>query len=172
MEIKITTENKLGQIEHITYQDVESDRDFKDKKIKGCRAYCFYKEKFVIVYTKSKDHWTPPGGGVEEGETVRDTVRREVKEETNMEVTKQRLMGLFEVERSGEIEYFTTSVCLVESSRPFVADPDGDITEIKLIDFKDYKPYSDIRLPTITDHMMLRALEIKAQLQSEVDFVK
>src|SRR5258708_241989 len=97
MEIKITTTNKSGEVENITYRDIESELDFKDKKIKGCRAYSFYKDQFVIVYAESKDYWTPPGGGVEDGESVRDAVEREIKEETNMRVIKQRFIGLTEV---------------------------------------------------------------------------
>lgn len=50
----------------------------------------------------------------------------------------------------------------------FVKDVDGDITEIRLIDPKDYKEYFDWK--EIGDHIMKRALELKAQMETVVDF--
>ena len=46
-----------------------------------------------MVYEESKGYWTPSGGSVEEGESARDAVCREVKEETNMQVLRQRFIG-------------------------------------------------------------------------------
>jgi hypothetical protein len=51
------------------------------------------------------------------------------------------------------------SFCIVEPYGDFESDPDGDITEIKLIDPQDYKKYFDWKV--IGDRIMERAMEIK-----------
>ncbi len=167
MDIKTTLTNRSGQVLDVNYRDVESELDFKDKKVSGVHAYCFYKDKLVIVYAVSKGYWTPPGGGVEEGETARDAVRREVKEETNMRVLRQRFIGFQEIaEPKGTVSQ-TRSVCIVEPYGNFINDPDGDITEIKLIDPKEYKKYFDWGV--VGDRLMQRALDIKSQMQLELE---
>ena len=40
-----------------------------------------------------KGHWSLPGGGVEPGETLREAVKREVREETGFEVDVGRVAG-------------------------------------------------------------------------------
>jgi hypothetical protein len=56
------------------------------------------------------------------------------------------------------------AVCIVEPIGPFVADadPNGDVTEIKLIDPKDIKQYFD--WGEIGAHVLARALELKESL--------
>jgi ADP-ribose pyrophosphatase YjhB (NUDIX family) len=135
------------------------------KKIQGVHAYCFYGDKLVLVYSNSKGHWTPPGGRVEAGEDVRAAVQREVKEETNMNVLKQRFIGCQDIADSKGVVSQVRLVCIVEPYGPFVSDPDGEVTKITLVDPKDYKKYFD--WGEIGDHIMRRALELKAQMDLE-----
>lgn len=161
-EIKsIMKTRQMGEIPYV-YRDLDSIEEIKDKKVNSVHAYCFCDNKLVIVYAKEKGKWSPAGGGVEEGESVEYAVEREVHEETNMKVLKQQVIGYIEVFEPDKISVQTRSVCIVEPYGPFISDPDGDITEIKLIDPKDYKQYFD--WGEIGDHIMQRALEIKNSL--------
>jgi ADP-ribose pyrophosphatase YjhB (NUDIX family) len=166
MEIRSTLTTSSGDVLNVIYKDIDSELDIKDKKISGVHAYCFYKDKLVVVYSDSKGYWTPPGGGVESGESARDAVTREVKEETNMKVLKQRFIGLQEITEPNKVTIQTRSVCIVEPYGPFVADSDGgEITKIEFIDPKDYKNYFD--WGEIGDHIMERALQLKARMAGE-----
>ncbi len=170
MEIKSTLTNRSGEILPVIYNDINSERDWGKKKIQGVHAYCFHGEKLVLVYSDAKGYWSPPGGGVEEGEDVRTAVRREVKEETNMNVLKQRFIGCQDITESKGVVSQTRSVCIVEPYGPFINDPDGDVTKIELIDPKDYKKYFD--WGEIGDHIMQRALELKTEMDLETNYVK
>ena len=45
----------------------------------------------------AKGLWTLPGGRVEHGEYIEDALRREVSEETGIDIEVDRLLGIFEV---------------------------------------------------------------------------
>jgi ADP-ribose pyrophosphatase YjhB (NUDIX family) len=167
MEIKSTLINPDGQTLPITYRDLDSLDELNGSKVKGVHAFCFCGDKIVIVYSEAKGHWGPPGGAVELGETAEEATVREVFEETNMRTLKQKLVGYleaFEPEKTVQ----TRSVCIVEPIGPFIADaaPEGDVTEIKLIDPQDYKQYFDWGI--VGDHIMERALQIKEQMDSGI----
>jgi ADP-ribose pyrophosphatase YjhB (NUDIX family) len=162
MEIKTTRTNRQGEVVNCVYRDIESPADIKDKKVSAVHALCFCGDKLVIVYSERKGIWTPPGGGVEEGETAEEATVREIKEETNMKVLKHQFIGYQDITGSKGLETQTRSFCIVEPYGEFVADPDdGEITEIKLIDPKDHQKYFD--WGEIGDRIMERALELKAQ---------
>lgn len=141
MEIKSTLKNRSGETLKVEYYESDPLADLKDKTLSGVHAFCFCKNKLVIVYTT--DNWMPPGGGIEAGETYEQAVIREVKEETNMRVLHQELIGYQDVYESNRIIRQTRSFCVVEPLGDFISDPAGDVTEIKLIDPEDYKKYFD-----------------------------
>jgi len=164
MEIKSSLVNRSGQTLQTIYRDIESLDELNGKKVKGVHGFCFCGDKLLIVYSESKGYWTPPGGGVEQDETVEEAVVREVQEETNMRVLKQKVIGYIEISEPQGIVTQVRTMCIVEPIGPFTADadPEGDVTEIKLIDPKDIKQYFD--WGEVGDHILVRALEIKSSL--------
>jgi len=71
-------------------------------------------------------------------------------------------IGYQKVDFEGKIFNQLRYVCMVEPYGDFISDPDGSITEIKLIDPKDYKQYFD--WGAIGDRIMERALELRPKL--------
>ena len=160
MEIKSSLTNRLGQTLDVLYREDDPIKDLDGKILQGVHAFCFCGEKLVLVYAENKKYWTLPGGGIEPGETYEEAVVREVKEETNMKVVKQQFIGYQDIYEPNRIVRQTRSVCTVEPVGKFILDPDGDVTEIKLIDAKDYKKYFD--WGSIGDRLMEQALFLKS----------
>jgi 8-oxo-dGTP diphosphatase len=160
MEIKSTLTNRSGQILDVIYhEDADPLKKLDGKILQSAQGYCFCGDKLVIVYAKNKNFWMPPGGGIEAGETFEQAIVREVKEETNMKVLHQEFIGYQDVYEPNRTVRQTRSFCIVEPYGDFFSDPDGDITEIKLIDPIDRKQYFD--WGKIGDRLMERALELK-----------
>jgi 8-oxo-dGTP diphosphatase len=160
MEIKSSLVNRSGQTLDVVYREDDPMNDLEGKVLQGVHAFCFYEGKLVIVYAENKKYWTPPGGGIEPAETYEEAVVREIREETNMKVIKQQLIGYQDIYEPNRIIRQTRSVCIVEPLGEFIIDPDGDVTKIKLIDPKDYKQYFD--WGSVGDRLMEQALSLKS----------
>lgn len=163
MKIDSTLTNRSGQTLDVTYYDIDDEKELGDKKVRGVHAYCFCGDKLIIVYAEGKGYWTLPGGGVEPGESITEAVAREVLEETSMRVIKQELIGYQDIFEPDKINTQTRHICLVEPVGEFESDPDGDITEIKLVDPKDLKQYFDWGV--VGDRLLERALEKFSKLE-------
>ena len=165
MEIKTQIESG-GKTYKVIYRDEDPSTNLNDSTLHGVHAYCFYKDKLVVVLN-SKNLWTPPGGAIEKGETYEEAIIREVREEANMKVLYQHYIGYQDVwfEKEKMMSRQARVFCIVEPFGNFENDPDGDISEIKLLDPKDYKEY--IAWGEIGDHLMTRALEMKKSYDAE-----
>ena len=67
----------------------------------------------IHVYASGRDVWMFPGGGIEPGETEEECVRREMKEETGLDVNVSKLL-LEEPELPGFFPYKKRRVFLCE----------------------------------------------------------
>ncbi len=143
----------------LVWHDCDSFDNLPTKKLQQSYGVCFYHNKLVIG-RGDNGKWSLIGGHIEKGETPEEALIREVVEESNMRVLEQTPIGYQEVfNPDGTTDFQLRSFCLVEPIGKFEKDPAGSVTEIKLIDPKDYKKYFD--WGKIGDRIMQRAMEIK-----------
>lgn len=63
----------------------------------GCSAIIFDQQREKVLLTRREDNnqWCLPGGGMEPGESASEACVREVEEETGLQVTIKRLIGVY-----------------------------------------------------------------------------
>jgi len=86
-----------------------------------------------------KGYWALPGGRMDPDETIEQTIVREVKEETGLDVTIVRKMGEY-VEKGvkDEVEYEYYPTCfLVKPEGGEIKKQDSEIQEIKVFNLSE-----------------------------------
>ena len=145
MKIIEKHEGKSGVDSVFEYSDMDSFEDLDKTKCTQTYGVCFYNGKMLIVFNGHHKTWGLVGGTMEKGESFEETLRREIQEESNMEVLSYLPIGCQKVidSRDGSFVYQLRYVCTVRPYGEFTGDPVGHVIEIKLIDSKDYKQYFD-----------------------------
>lgn len=146
------------------YQDADSFEHLDKSRCKQTYGVCFCDDKIVFGYSRGRKEYGLIGGTIEEGESFEQSLRREIKEESNMEVLSYLPIGYQKVTDSigSEPFYQLRYACLVKPYGPFLGDPMGDIVEIKLVDPLEVKQYFD--WGNIGDRIIERAIELKNNL--------
>ncbi len=163
MEINTVITDVTREGFQVEYRESDPGRGSSDRSLHSAHGFCFYDGQMVLVRHPTRG-WMPPGGGIEAGEDHKQAIVREVKEETNMKVVHQELIGYVDVWRSDKVLRMVRSFCAVIPEGPFCPNPQEEITEIKLIDPGDYRSYFD--WGEIGARMMKRALELQAKYQN------
>ena len=165
MSIIQNYKGKSGVSYVFEYFDADSFDHLEYNLCRQVYGVCFYNGQMVIGYGGQKQDWGLIGGTIEKGETFEQTLKREIQEESNMEVLKCLPVGYQKMTdtRNGSYVYQLRYVCIVRPYGKFVEDPAGAITEIKLIDPKDYKKYFD--WGKIGENIISRALKLLKDLK-------
>jgi 8-oxo-dGTP diphosphatase len=66
-------------------------------------ALVFDEGRVLLAHRRDIDWWNLPGGGMEVGETVDEALRREVAEETGLEIEVEQLVGVYSKPQKQEI---------------------------------------------------------------------
>lgn len=148
----------------IEYTQSDSFDILPQEKITQCYGVCFCDDEMAIVLNGKRGTWGLVGGSVEEGETLEQTLTRELHEEGNLKLIKAIPIGYQKVHniQKGTEEYQLRYCCLVAKYGEFEKDAGGNITELKWIDPLHAKEYFD--WGEIGDSIIARALEIKRKL--------
>ncbi len=106
---------------------------------------CFDDQNHILLINEG-DEWKIPGGTPEKGESAEDTLRRELIEEADVNVSKCILLGAQKVDypnnpnvgRGGDLFYQLRYVCLGTKLLPQTPDPDKcKIHERKLVPMEE-----------------------------------
>jgi ADP-ribose pyrophosphatase YjhB (NUDIX family) len=154
------------------YVDADTFDNLPYKLVKQAYGVCFYNNDLVIGFGGPKKGWGLIGGSIEEGEAYEDTLIREIKEESNMNVIAFKPIGYQKVTDTTTNTYFyqLRYVCIVVPYGEFSIDggdgiSDKAITEIKCINPKDYKNYFD--WGEIGDRVIERGIELRDGLTTQ-----
>jgi 8-oxo-dGTP diphosphatase len=77
----------------------KDDRRYPKRPILGVGAIILNRDRILLVERGKeplKGYWSLPGGVLETGETLKDGIRREVREETGLEVEPLGVVEIFE----------------------------------------------------------------------------
>jgi len=146
------------------YEDADSFEHLEYERCRQTYGVCFCEDKMVIQLNGKTGRWGLVGGTIEAGEKFEETLKREVQEESNMEVISYLPIGFQKAidTLNQSYGYQLRYACKVKPYGPFVSDPAGSVIEIKLIDPKDIKQYFD--WGKIGDRLIERTLELRDSL--------
>lgn len=137
------TFNWAGQSFPIVYHDTD---DFSVLPTAQCRqvyGVCFCGGQMIIGQRSKNQQWGIIGGTIEPSETYKQTLAREIEEESNMKILAALPVGYQIIYEPTKTICQLRYVAVVEPFGPFIADPDEGITAIKLIDPAEYRNYFD-----------------------------
>ena len=94
--------------------------------------------RILAIRRRDNGHWEPPGGVLELGESIEDGLRREIREETGLEIEPERLTGVYKNMTRGV-------VALVFRCRPTNGEPatSAEAQELRWLESTDVPELMD-----------------------------
>ncbi|MEK3912694.1 NUDIX hydrolase [Paenibacillus sp. FSL H7-0331] len=114
------------------------------KRVDVASALIYNEQGQLLVVNNMKGnatYWSPPGGAVEQGETLEQAVIREVKEETGYDIAIAGLSSIREIwfTDAGHHVLIVSFFAKITGGDMLIQDPDNDITEVRWVDLQTAK---------------------------------
>ena len=149
----------------INYLKLAVDVDYRKDIRLSARGVVVQDQKILMVQyiDESGLHYNLPGGGVEFGEEMRETVRREVKEETLLDVTVGDLLFTYEHIQPEEhvspwhsVNFFFRCEPVEGSTAGLPENPDPNETAVVWMPFDEFR---ECLLYPMVNGQILQALQ-------------
>jgi 8-oxo-dGTP diphosphatase len=142
------------------------NREYPERPVVGVGAVILDGDRVLLIRRGSeplKGQWSLPGGGLETGETLEAGLRREVREETGLEVTIHGLAGVYDrimPDAAGQAQFHYVLIDYVCSVSSGSLRPGGDAAEVRW--FAQYELESlqitSLTLPVIREVLAKRSM--------------
>jgi ADP-ribose pyrophosphatase YjhB (NUDIX family) len=95
------------------------------------RGAVFMHNQLLLVREKADGGWTLPGGWADVGESPAQAAEREVWEETGFRVEAKKVIGIYDANRLGKLEFFhaykIVFLCELISGKPTASDETTEV---------------------------------------------
>jgi 8-oxo-dGTP diphosphatase len=126
---------------------VSPKREYPGAPVVGVGGVVIHEGRALLIKRGSeplKDQWSIPGGTLELGESIQEGVRRELLEETGIEVRVGELIEVFDRifrDAAGEIQYHFVIVDYLCEKISGEAKPASDVTDVAWVNEEDLWNY-------------------------------
>jgi len=123
-------------------------REYPERPIVGAGALMIENGKLLLIKRGAKPgqgRWSIPGGIVELGERVQDTIVREVKEECGLDIEVEGLMDVFDSitrDKKGRIQYQFVVVNFLAKIRGGILKNADDVLEARWVQLNEVEEYN------------------------------
>jgi len=114
------------------------------KRISAGALFFNEKKELLIVKPSYKDHWSVPGGVVDENESPKEACIREVKEEINLDIKNPRFIGVdykpARGQRNESLQFVFYGGILTQNQIDKIKLRSGEISEYKFVKAEEAIP--------------------------------